>query len=181
MAHAVAEKDEKMMEEYRKMMEAHKKMGTPGEKHEFLKNFVGNWKVKSEGWMDPTQEPMMSEATSTAQLLYGGRYLELSYQGQMMGQPFEGKHIIGYDNQNEKYMALWIDSSSTAFYIMEGTLDKAGSTLTYYGEWLDPMGKKMKVRDVTHVISPTEFTFEMYVTKKGQKEFKTLENHYYKA
>jgi len=178
---AVAEKNEKAMEAHKKMMEAHKKIGTPGAKHEFFKNFVGDWKVTTKTWMDPNEEPMVSEGTSSGQILYGGRYLELTYRGQMMGEVFEGKQIVAYDNREQKYVGLWIDSASTAFQLTEGELDKAGKTLIEHAAWLDPMGKKMKVRDQIRVISPTEFTFEMYVAKKGSKEFKTLENHYYKA
>jgi hypothetical protein len=161
-----------------KAMQAYMKMGTPGENHTFLKKFVGDWNISTKAWMQPGAEPSMNQGTCTGEMILDGRFLIEKYKGMMMGQPFEGMQIIGYDNMKQKFVTFWIDNSSTAFYMMDGMLDKAGTTLTDTGMWPDPMtGGTSRVRDVIHMVSPTEYTYEMFMTGPDGKEFKSLENH----
>ncbi|MCK7481868.1 MAG: DUF1579 domain-containing protein [Candidatus Moduliflexus flocculans] len=39
-------------------------------------------------------------------MILGGRYVRLTYKGEMMGQPFEGLQISGYDNITKAYHDL---------------------------------------------------------------------------
>ena len=39
----------------------------------------------------------------------------------MMGQPFSGVGIDGYDNLRKKYVTTWIDTMGTGIFSMEGT------------------------------------------------------------
>jgi hypothetical protein len=163
-------------EDQQKMMEAYMKMSTLNENHEHLKNFAGEWEVSTKGWMYPGAELAASQGTSTGELIMGGRFLKMHFKGAMFGQPFEGFQIIGYDNLQKKYVTFWIDSTSTAFYMMSGTRDKETNVTKAAGEWPDPMtGGTIKVRDVTELSSKNEFRYRMYMTGPDGKEFKTVE------
>lgn len=167
---------EPSQEDQQKMMEAYLKMSALNENHAYLKNFTGEWAVLTKGWMFPGAEPAVSEGISKGEMLMGGRFLKMHFKGSMFGQPFEGLQIIGYDNLQEKYVTFWIDSTSTAFYMMSGTRDKDTNVTKDTGEWPDPMtGGTMKVRDVIELISEDEFKYEMYMAGPEGKEFKTLE------
>ena len=160
-----------------KAMEAYMKLMGPNENHAFLKNFVGEWNIQSTAWMQPGAPSTTSQSTSNAELILGGRFVMMKFQGTMFGQPFEGIQIIGYDNLQKKYNTFWIDNSSTGFYLMSGMCDQTGSVLNEAGVWSDPMtGGDMKVRDVTRLVGPDEYTYELYMTGPDGKEFKTLEN-----
>jgi hypothetical protein len=163
-------------EDQQKMMEAYMKMSALNENHEHLKNFVGEWDVSTKDWMFQGAEPAVSEGTSKGEMLMGGRFLKMHFKGSMFGQPFEGLQIIGYDNLQKKYVTFWIDSTSTAFYLISGKRDKESNVTAGTGEWPEPMsGGTMKVRDVTELISKDEFKYEMYMTGPDGKEFKTVE------
>ena len=110
-------------------------------------------------------------------MILGGRFLKMDYKGTMFGQPFEGVQIIGFDNMKKKYISFWIDNTSTAFFLLEGTRDESSKTTTETGLWPDPMtGGTMKVKGITKMISPDEFSYEMYMIGPDGKEFKSLEN-----
>jgi hypothetical protein len=160
-----------------KAMEAYMKMMATNENHAHLVKFAGEWNVTSKAWMMPGQEPETSQNTAQGEMILGGRFLKMNYKGTMFGQPFEGVQIIGYDNMKKKFITFWIDNSSTAFFLTEGTLDASSKTTTETGLWPDPMtGGNMKVKGITKMISPDEFSYEMYMVGPDGKEFKSLEN-----
>jgi hypothetical protein len=158
------------------MMEAYMKLNAPNENHEFLKNFVGEWVITSTGWMQPGAEPISSVGTAKAEMIIGGRFLKLDFRGTMFGQPFEGILIMGYDNYQKKNISFWIDSSSTAFYLTEGSREKGTKKIVETGVWQDPMGgEDMNVKNTTTVVSKDEYKFEMIMILPDGTEFKSME------
>jgi hypothetical protein len=159
------------------MMEAYMKMMAPNENHEYFKSFVGEWDVTTTSWMMPGAEPTVTQNSSKAELIMGGRFLKMAFEGTMMGMPFEGIQIIGYDNLQKKYISFWIDNSSTNFFLLSGMLDDSGKVMTEKGEWPDPMtGGTSKVKTTTKWIGPDEFVYEMFMIGPDGKEFKNLQN-----
>jgi hypothetical protein len=149
----------------------------PDENHEFLKKFVGTWEVESKMWIKPGTEPSISNLTSEAKMILGGRYLYSVFKGTMMGQPFKGIQIVGYDKFEKKYRTFWIDNSSTPFFLTSGSLDETGKVLTEKGAWPDFMtGGTSKVKAVTKVVSDDKIVYEMYMIGPDGKEFKSMEN-----
>jgi len=160
-----------------KAMEAYMKLMATNENHAFLKNFAGQWDVTSTAWMEPGGQPSVSTSSCTSELILNGCFAMMKYQGIMFGQPFEGIEIIGYDNAQRKYITLWIDNTSTTFYLMSGTREPEGSTIHDTGLWPDPMtGGTSPVRAVTRIVGPDEFTYELYMVGRDSTEFKSLEN-----
>src|SRR5262249_2628167 len=98
------------------------KMGayaTPGPEHKMLEGRVGKWTGKGKFWMFPEAPVMESEVTSEFKWMLGNRYLEDTTHGNMMGQPFEGHGVTGYDNMKKKYVSTWIDNGGTGIMTME--------------------------------------------------------------
>jgi hypothetical protein len=163
-------------QDQQKMMEVYMELGALNENHDHLKNFVGEWEVTTKGWMSPGTDPTVSQGLIKGALILGGRFLKMEFKGTMFGQPFEGFQITGYDNLKKKYVTFWIDSTSTAFYLLSGIRDEATNVTRASGVWPEPMtGGTMKVRDVTELVSRDEFRYEMFMTGPDGKEFKTLE------
>jgi len=158
------------------MMEAYMKLNAPNENHEFLKNFVGEWVVTTTAWMQPGEEAISSVGTAKAAMIIGGRFLKVDFKGTMFGQPFEGILIMGYDNYQKKNISFWIDSSSTAFYLTEGSRKEGTEKIVETGVWQDPMGgEEMNVRNTTILVSKDEYKFEMVMILPDGTEFKSME------
>ena len=68
-----------------------------GPEHEEMARLAGDWDVTTRIWMAPGQPPMESGGSATTELLYDGRFVRQSMQADMMGVPFEGTWIGGYD------------------------------------------------------------------------------------
>jgi len=160
------------------MMDVYKKLGTPGAPHKVLASLVGSWKTKVKSWCDPNTGPMESTGTSEQKMLLGGRFLEQEFSGEMMGSPFTGIGVTGYDNHTRKYVSTWIDSMGTAILVFEGTVSADGRTITQESHYDDPIRGPVKWRSVTRIIDNDTNTFEMYATYKEGKEEKMMEITY---
>jgi hypothetical protein len=96
----------------------------------------------------------------------------------MMGTPFTGHGMTGYDNVSGKYWSTWTDSMSTGVMVSEGTCD-AQKACTFTGSWNDPIKKgPVKARMTSRWTSPTTEIFEMYAPGKDGKEMKMMEITY---
>ena len=159
------------------MMKAWEEAMTPGPMHEMLANRVGKWTAEVKMWMDPSQPPTTSQATTVCEAMLGGRYFKSIHSGDMMGMPFEGYEISGYDNVKKEFFNIWMDNMGTGIMVNTGTYDEATKTLTLTGQMTEPMGTEMSVREVIKVIDNDHSTFEMYVDMGGQ-EVKNMEISY---
>ena len=136
---AKQKKHEKKMD-MEAMMEVYQKLATPGPPHKILANLTGSWTTKTRAWMEPDKPPIEGTGTCEQKMLFDGRYLQQEYTGEMMGSPFTGINLIGYDNRTKKYVSTWIDSMSTGIYFFEGTAGadgRAGEAAWRAVEWTE--------------------------------------------
>jgi hypothetical protein len=98
----------------------------------------------------------------------------------MMGMPFSGQGMHGFDNVTGKHWGIWMDSMSTGMMVSEGSCDDKG-TCSFTGSWNDPIKKTpIKARMTSRWTSPTVEVFEMYAPGKDGKEMKMMEITYTK-
>ncbi len=157
------------------MMEVYKKVGTPGDPHKRLASMVGSWTTKTKAWMEPDKPPMEGQGTCEQKMLLDGRYLQQEYTGDMMGEPFTGINLIGYDNHTKKYVSTWIDSMSTGIYYFEGTASPDGKTITQESRYDDPVRGPTTWQSITRIVDDNTLEYEMYLTSKGGKKEKMME------
>ena len=161
------------------VMEAYMKAGEPGVAHELIAMMQGNFKATNRMWLSPDAEPMESTATSSNTIIMGGRFLETDYAGDIMGMPFTGKGLMGYDNNRKLFTSMWIDSMTTGISTSMGNLDESGTAITLIGEMDEPttgeMGKAYKT--VFRIIDEDTHVMEMWEVLYGEP-FKVMEIAY---
>jgi hypothetical protein len=157
------------------MMEKCAQAAAVGPQHEKMKAWVGTWKTEvSSFWMDPAN-PMKSTGTATFELDLDGRVLKGVHKGDMMGMPFEGRSIDGYDNVKGKHWNLWMDNMSTWPMMSWGGATADGKSISLTGSSWDPMmGKEQTFKMVSTNIDANKNRFEMYLVDGG-KETKMME------
>lgn len=172
---AASDKDHAQHMDEQAMMEEMIKLATPGAPHAHLMALAGSWTVKAKEWMAPGAPPTESTGTVEMRSLLGGRFLQQDFTGTMMGQPYQGHGITGYDNHRKKYVSIWMDSMSTAPFIMEGAASADGKTITLHGSHDMPGGGSMTHRAVWISPDANHQTFEMYGAHGQEKEEKEME------
>lgn len=154
------------------MMEKWKVASSPNENHKKLDALVGSWEVETRFWMNgPDQPPSVSKGTAEYHWILGGRFLEETVKSEMMGMPFEGYGLNGYDNLRKKYTFSWVDNTSTGLFTGDGTADPTGKVITSFGKMDDPMTGEMdkEVKYVLRIVSKDKLVFEMYDLQTSDK------------
>jgi hypothetical protein len=152
--------------------------GTPGPRHEALASRAGTWELDISFWFSPDDAPERAEGVSVVESSWDGRYLIEHMESTIMGQPFWGMGVTGYDNFKKKYVATWIDSMSTGIMRQEGALAPDGS-IRYEGESPDYARRGYKtVRSVEIVDTPDQRRYQMFDRTPEGVEFKTMEIRY---
>lgn len=142
--------------------------------HEALKKHVGEWDVVTKWWQDPTAAPNEGKATTKANLILGGLFLEESFKSDWMGQPFEGRFILGYDTIDKEYVGIWLDTFSPIMSISRGA-EKDG-VVTKSGmnpDW--QTDKKVKSWTKQHWVNDDQFVLRFFKNGPDGKEFKSGE------
>lgn len=163
--------DKKMTEE--EMMAVYAKYTNPGPQHKLLEPMVGSWDCASRMWMNPDSLPIESKAVSEKQWILGGRFVQESVSGEMMGTTFHGLGITGYDLINQEYTHVYLDEMSTSMMISKGQVDSTGKEFTFYSQYKDPLNgmKEKSVRSEVTVVDNDKHIFVMY-EKESNGEYR---------
>ena len=179
-ATALDDKAPPMTPEMKAMMEAFQKAGTPGAEHRQLATLAGTYDLTVKSWHAPDTPPTIDKGTATRRMILGDRVLVEEVSSQMMGQPFTGQGLHGFDNVTGKHWSTWNDSMSTGLMVSEGTCD-ASMACTYTGTYHDPVSKKpVTSRMTTRWSDKSTEVFEMYAPGPDGKEAKMMEITYKK-
>jgi hypothetical protein len=142
-------------------------MPTPGPEHEVLKKDVGTWDATVEMLMPPSPP---SKGTEVNTLGPGGLWLIGDFKSEMMGAPFQGHSVTGWDPAKKKYVGAWVDSMSTAIAVTESTYDAASRSMTGWIEAPGPDGRPMKMKAVSQLKDDDTRVFTMYMPGPDGKE-----------
>ncbi len=161
------------MQEYMKLMQ-------PGEAHELLRSYVGTWDTVTRIWMGgPRKPPMESTGTSTFKSVLGGNWVLEEHEGLMMGMPYKGIGMLGYDNYKKLYVGTWFSNMGTEMLQMAGARHPKTGVVTMYGAMDEPQ-IGVHGRTVKYVTNPTDddhFTFEIIDLHAGD-DYKVIEITY---
>jgi len=161
------------------MMKKVEAAGKPGPGHQALNELEGNWKAEVKCWMDPSGSPEVSQGTAKATWKFNGRFLEEEFHGQMMGKPFTGRTLLGFDNTKQTFNSVWVSDTQTSMFTSEGKGDSGNKVITLEGKASCPAtGRKdIPMKTVLRVISPDKHVLEMFDGSQGENA-KTMEITY---
>ncbi len=163
------------------MMAKWMEFATPNENHKALEQLVGNWDTSVKTWMPGKETAEESTGTSSVQWILGGRFIQQTFTGTHMGQPFEGIGITGYDNQKKKYQSTWMDNMGTGMMTATMNYDAATKTFSEEGSFSCPMkGGDLNYSAAIKIIDETHHSYEMFTTDEAGTESKMMEIQYTK-
>lgn len=138
------------------------------EKHDWLKQLVGEWTYEADAVAGPDQPPVKLKGTETARLL--GDWVLLENRGESPGGAFTGLLTVGYDPARGKYVATFVCSLSHSMVQYEGTLDAEGKALTLETEIPNPTlgGKLSKHRDTIEIQGKDRKTITSTIEMDGK-------------
>jgi len=157
------------------MMAKMKEFSTPGENHQVLDYFVGDWAYTAKFWMSPDAPPEESAGTSSTQWIMDGRFIEQAFVGAFMGSPFNGKMTMGFDNLKKMYVSTWIDDMSTGIMTSEATYDAASQSFTEHGSHSCPIDGTRHFRAIIKIIDKNTYSYITTIIGKDGSETPGME------
>ncbi len=139
--------------------------------HEDLKKNVGTWDAQMKWYMGP--QVMESKGVARAKLIWGGRFLKQIFDGEMMGKPFTGMLLLGFDTIEKRYTSIWLDSASPIISVAHGTAKDGATRLEgMEPDYRNPAGKKHKSITVIKWNNDDQYTITMLHLDQQGKEVK---------
>ena len=159
------------------MMSAWMEANAVTEFHKHLEPFVGRWETASKMRMAPEVPWMESKGSSEVSWIMEGRFVQEKYKGEMMGMPFEGLGMTGYDNMRKEYISTWMDSMSTTIAMTRGKCDNSAKTFSFMGAMDDPMTgtKDVPFKVVLKVVNGDKRMMEFWVPGEDGEMFQNME------
>lgn len=133
---------------------------TAGPEHDLLKADVGTWDATVEVATAPGQPMAQSKGVETNTLV-GALWLVTDFKSEMMGAPFQGHGVSGWDTNKKKYVGTWVDTMSTGIGLSEATWDAATKTMSGSIEAPDATGAIQKMKSTVAYPDPDTRVFTM--------------------
>lgn len=158
-------------------MKAWMDAATPATEHQWLGKLAGEWDAVVK-MFDPNMGASETKGTATSTVVLGGRFLQTNYKGEMMGQPFEGLGIMGFDNISKQFQSTWMDNFGTFQMHSAGTMNKDTHVMEMTSDFVCPMTRQnCKAREVYTFIDENHYSMTFFNTMTGKEE-KCMEIHY---
>ncbi len=142
-----------------------------------LEPYVGEFLATVRVFAAPGQEPVVSKGVMTNRVVCTADWLESRFAGQVLGVPMQGYGLTGFDGKTERWVGVWVDSTSTWLGISAGKQLEGRRALEFRGRVRGFDGVLREQRAVTEVIDADQHTYTTYVVQAGAEQ-KTMEVTY---
>jgi hypothetical protein len=132
----------------------------PTKEHALLHEGLGMWDASVKSTV-PGQPVTEEKGTENVVAICDGRWTWSDFKGTMMGMPFEGHALCGYDANEKKFVSYWIDSCTPTFSKTTGTYDEAKKQYQFTGTSVCPDGEEATVNQVYSVKDKDTRTLQM--------------------
>lgn len=155
------------------------KFPVPGEFHKMLARSNGTWIGEATLQFSPDALPINGGTSILINtMVMGGLYQVSEIKGnQLMGKPWTGLRITGYDNVRKIFTRAMVgDGEAAGGVAMEGPWDEATKSITMpFKKFNSSTGKELNLKEVYKIIDNNTEVLEIYGTDpKTGKEFKKL-------
>lgn len=135
----------------------------PTAHHAAMARAAGTWDAVLKMYMEPGKPPVVTKGVEVNKVVLGGLWLQSEFSSEMMGAPFEGRGLFGYDPATGKHVGTWVDSMSTAQGISTGTCKDGCREVTSFMEAPGMDGKPTTYKEITVEKDADHRTMTMFV------------------
>ncbi len=152
-------------------------MGAPKQMKE-LAAMNGVFDVEMKFKMDPTDADWTTtKGLATIKMVLDGAAQQMDWQGEMMGQKFNGLGLTTYDRETKMWQSIWMDNMSARISMSEGEL--TDGKLVLVGTNL-MQGMKTTIRQTTFNITEKGFEWKYEMSMDGGETYMTTMTSTYK-
>jgi hypothetical protein len=129
---------------------------------------LGTWDVAMKSRFNPSDTAWVeTKGTAKYENILDGCIQKSSYESSMMGLPFEGLMLEGYNTDLKKWQAVWMDNTGGGRMSLYTGSEEGDSTVLAGSEVY--MGQQVYTRIVMYDMTPTSFNWKMETSPDGGK------------
>lgn len=148
----------------------------PAEMHKMLETYSGNFTMEITMWMTAGQQPQIFTVTSMNKMILGGRFLEMTQTGNMMGMDYHSITTIGFNNSEKKFALTTLTNMGTGILSLTGSWDEKGKTANLAGTLTNPVTKKpIHVRQTISFPNSDTILIENFDQEESGEERKSIQ------
>ena len=143
-------------------------MAAPGEEHKELAKVAGEWHAENTYYTP--QGEVVSKDAETARVVMNGWFVETDYSGSMMGKPWKGRSVTGFDQHTKEYVVVWYSEMGSAISVHRGKKCPKG-IIHLYGQTFNPMAGKVvpSLMQMHPTDESGKHKFEMYWSNEAKE------------
>ena len=123
------------------------------ELHKRLASEAGTWDAEVRAWPGPNVAPSVSKAVERTRVLGKGLWLISDLEGKVMGRPYHGHRVVGYDAKKKRFVGTWVNTMSAGIVQLEGKWDAKTKARTMWLTMRHPLTRKpCKAKLVTRYV-----------------------------
>jgi len=101
--------------------------------HRMLSKLAGKWNFSYKLWINPNNEPEEGIGSADAELILGGRFLQISMDYSIYEKEFTSVHIFGYDTNVKRFSIFSIDEFGTDAIFEYGDYNLDDQSIVFTG------------------------------------------------
>lgn len=101
--------------------------------HKMISKLNGKWNLHYRLWIDPDKDPEENDGTADANLILGGRFLQINMKYSIYEKEFTSEHIVGYDMDIDRFSLFSIDEFGTDAIFEYGDFDPDIESIVFTG------------------------------------------------
>lgn len=141
-----------------------------------LEPMVGEWEVSMT--MHTPMGAMPAEGVEKNRMVCD-KWLESDFTSEIMGMPFQGRGLFGWDAQKERYSGVWVDNMSAEMAFMEGVWSDEEKAIVWTYEQVNGMtGQSGTARTVDAQTDADTRNAKFHFKPDGGEEEVTMELAY---
>lgn len=113
----------------------------PAEVHKMLEKYTGEFEMEITMWMGADQSPQVDKVKSNNKMILGGRFLEMTQTGNMMGMDYNAITTLGFNNTDKSLGLVALTNMGTGMLALKGSWNDKERMATVSGNLTNPVTK----------------------------------------
>jgi hypothetical protein len=157
--------------------------------HKMLSKLEGKWDLNYKLWINPNADPEEGSGTADAEVILGGRFLQINMIYSIYEKEFTSEHIFGYDTDVNRFSLFSIDEFGTDAIFEYGDFNVDEESIIFTGIdsiSVNPSTLEKNYQYKIELYIPTEedvneFGFSTYFLNSEGKWTPLMETRFIKA
>lgn len=103
--------------------------------HERMQKWAGAWTGEALTFIDPEKGPEKATWRGQLELLFGGRFAEFVYAGEVMGKAHQGRLLIAFEKDEANWRMCWLDTFHTGTTLLVSNGPKTDGEISVKGDY----------------------------------------------